>query len=135
MPAGVISNAKLIEHLKESEINLNMRSADFGNVAIHSVMSRERLATQISLERNELSKAIANEAPVLQSKLSQEHGIQATIEVQQRGASFSGDSGQSQSHAQRPQQPVAAGVHSEETQESSSSPIPLAMDGRLDIRI
>jgi len=131
---GIVNTARLVERLKESEISLNMRSPDFGNVAIHTALSHEKLAAQISLERNDLSKALANEIPSLQSKLSQEQGIHATIEIQQQGSSFSAGSGQSQYQSSRPQT-IATQVFPEEPKAEATNMIPVIADGRLDIRI
>jgi len=132
--SATVNAARLVERLKESEINLSVRSVDFGDVAIHTAISHERLSAQISLERNDLSKIIANEVPALQSKLSQEHGIQATIEVQQQGQSFSGNGGQSQSHADRSHAVVQA-TPQHEVQGSTVMPSGDISDERLDIRV
>jgi hypothetical protein len=131
---GVVNTARLVEHLKESEINLNMRSLDFGNVAIHTAMNHERLSAQISLERSDLVKVLAGEVPALQSKLSQEHGIQATIEVQQQSSAFSGDSSGSQNDTPRSQ----PGSKVEIAPEIQEIPVTLPATnagGRLDVRV
>ena len=135
LPAGLISNAQLIERLKESEINLNVRSVDFGTVSIRTAMSHDHLSAQISLENHDLGKTLSNAAEALQSKLSQEHGIRATIEVQQQTSSFAGNSGQSQNFVPRSQQHTASSGLP--VQETESMPVALAatQDGRLDIRI
>ena len=134
LTGGVIHTARLLESLKESAINLSVRSVDFGNVDIHTAMNHDRLSAQISLERNDLGNALSRTIPGLQSKLSQEHGIQATIEVQQQTSSFSANSGQSQNHSPRPQRTLTA----EPLQNAQDSPVlavPVIADGRIDIRI
>ena len=134
LTGGVIHTARLLESLKESAINLSVRSVDFGNVDIHTAMNHDRLSAQISLERNDLGNALSRTIPGLQSKLSQEHGIQATIEVQQQTSSFSANSGQSQNHSPRPQRSLTA----EPLQNAQDSPVlavPVIADGRIDIRI
>jgi hypothetical protein len=135
LPAGAVSNARLIEHLKESQINLNVRSADFGNVSIHTAIDREQLSAQISLERNDLGKALATEAEALQSKLSQEHGIRTTIQVQQQTSSFAGNSGYSQNYAPRSQPPSSSSAVRVESQEVATIAMPVVEAGRLDIRV
>jgi len=134
LSGGIVNTARLVERLKESEINLNVRSLDFGNVAIHTAMSHDRLSAQISLERNDLGKALASEIPTLQSKLSQEHGIHATIELQQQSSSFSADSGQSHNYSPRPPQ-CSTAVPAKEPDEGAISSPPAMANGRLDIRI
>ncbi len=134
LTGGVIHTARLVESLKESAINLSVRSVDFGNVDIHTAMNHDRLSAQISLERNDLGNALSHTIPSLQSKLSQEHGIQATIEVQQQTSSFSANSGHSQNHTPRPQR----GTTAEPPQNAQASPVlavPVIADGRIDIRI
>ncbi|HZD31233.1 MAG TPA: hypothetical protein VE779_06185 [Candidatus Angelobacter sp.] len=133
MPVTV-NAAHLAERMKESEINLSVRSVDFGNVAIHTAMSHERLSAQISLEHNELGKAIAGDVPALQSKLSQEHGIQASIEVQAQGQSFSGSGGQQQQQSWRPQNGGTAMAQQDNHDSAVALPVMVA-DGRLDIRV
>jgi hypothetical protein len=134
-PASLtVNTARLVERLKESEIRLSLRSADFGDVAIHTAIGHERLSARISLERDALSKVIASEIPALQSKLSQEHGIQATIEVQQHGQSFSGQGGQPQSQPGRPQSQFHPGLQREEHEAITTLSANNA-DGHLDIRV
>ena len=135
LPPGVISNARLIEHVKESEISLSVRSVDFGNVSIRTAMSHEHLWAQISPEHNDLGKALASEAEVLQSKLSQEHGIRTTIEVQQQTPSFAGNSGHSQNYAPRSEQPLSSSVLRGEQQTTQVVAVAVVADGRLDIRV
>jgi hypothetical protein len=128
-----VNIGRLVQRVQESEINLNVRSADFGNVAIHTAMSRERVSAQISLEHIDLGKAIASEVQALQSKLSQEHGFHASIEVQQRGQSFSGNGGQQQ-RGWRQEPSDGPGLRPEQTQ-TTMVPSTVLNDGRLDIRV
>lgn len=128
-----INSARLAERLKQSEINLNLRTLDFGNVSIHTAVNHDRLSAQISLERNDLGKAIASEVPSLESKLKQEHGIQATIEVQQQGHSYPGNGGQSQPQTARPQTVIPSRFEADVPETMINLPTAVA-DGRLDIR-
>ena len=129
----VVNSGRLVQRINESEINLTVRSADFGNVAIHTAMSHERVSAQISLEHIDLGKVIASEVLVLQSKLSQEHGVQASIEVQQQGQSFSGNGGQQQQEWGR--QPTDGPMLRQEPSQTAMVPPAVANDGRLDIRV
>ena len=128
-----VNIGRLVQRVQESEINLNVRSADFGNVAIHTAMSHERVSAQISLEHIDLGKAIASEVQALQSKLSQEHGVHASIEVQQQGQSFSGDGGQQQQGWR--QQPTDGPVLRQEQTQTTMMPPAVLNEGRLDIRV
>ena len=139
VPVGIIGNGRLIERLRESEVSLNVRSVDFGNVSIHTAMNREHLFAQISLERQDLGKALASEVEALQSKLSQEHGIRATIAVQHQSSSFGEDPGQPQngsSHSQsQPQQYAERPEVLSEQPGTAPALLAATADGRLDIRI
>ena len=130
-----VNTARLVERLRESEISLRLRSADLGDISIRTAVNHERLSAQISLERNDLSKVIAGEIPALQSKLSQEHGIAATIEVQQQAQSFSGHGGQPQSQPEPTLSPVRT---TSERQGQATTVIMTSADvaeGRVDIRV
>jgi len=132
--SSAVNAAKLTEHLKDSEISLNLRSAEFGNVAIHTAMSHQRLSAQISLEHGDLGKTLEGAVPTLQSKLSQDHGIEATIEVQQQAQSSNGGGGQSNGYAYRPPQPgqLAVGAEPAEPHVTAAA---VEEDGHLDVRI
>jgi hypothetical protein len=130
-----VNTARLVQRMKESEINLNVRSVDFGNVAIRTAMSHERLSAQISLEHNELGKAIAGDVAGLQSKLSDQHGIQATIEVQAQGQSFAGGGGQTQQQQTWRPQATSSAVVQQESREAALVVPAITADGRVDIRV
>jgi len=130
-----INTARLVERLHDSEINLTLRSTDFGNIAVHTSMNHERLTAQIAVDRNELGRFLVGEAPALESRLSREHGISATIEVQQQGQSLSGNGGQSQPQPNSQRSPsTLAGERATTMPDIVVTPPILAVEGRLDIR-
>ena len=129
-----VNTGRLLQRIQESEINLNVRSADFGNVAIHTAMSHERVSAQISLEHIDLGKAIASEVQALQSKLSQEHGrTTPSSRCSNRASRFleTGDSNNKRGGSSPPMDPV---LRQEPTQTAMVPPAVLN-EGRLDIRV
>lgn len=131
----VVNTARLVERLHDSEISLSLRTSDFGNIAVHTAMNHEHLTAQIAVDRNELGRFLASEAPALESRLNQEHGIRATIEVQQQGSSFSGDGGQSQPQPQSQRSlSTFAGERATPIPDIVVTPPIMAVEGRLDIR-
>ena len=100
--AGSINVAKLIHRVNETEMQVGMHSAEFGNIAIKTSVANERLTAEISLEHAEIGKMLANELPGLQSKLAGEYGTNARIEIHENSAGFSG--GLNQGASQQSQQ-------------------------------
>ena len=130
---GLVNVAHLTEKLRYSGINLNLRTSDLGDVAIHTVLSHDRVSAQIYPDRGDVARMIAVEVATLQARLSQEHGIQAAIEVQQQGRSFSSGSGHSQQHSGR-QQPADRGGFVPEITEAAASQAAADAGGGLDVR-
>jgi hypothetical protein len=131
--SGAVNASRLAERLRESEMNVSVRSAELGNVEIHTAMNHERLSAEISLEHSDLRKAIAGEVPALQSKLSQEHGIQATIEVRQQGQSFAGGGQHPNSHSYHSRANQITGASAEPAETLTAQPV--EESGHLDIRV
>ena len=100
--AGSINVAKLIHRVNETEMQVGMHSAEFGNIAIKTSVANERLTAEISLDHSEIGKALANEIPGLQSKLGGQFGMNARIEIHENSAGVSG--GLNQGASQQSQQ-------------------------------
>lgn len=90
-----INTARLIQSMSETEMRVGMHSSEFGEISIRTTVSQQQMLTQISLDHNELSQAISAHVPGAQAKLGDEHGLHALIEINNQGASFAGNSGQS----------------------------------------
>ena len=100
VPQG-INTAKLIQTMSESEMRVGMHSAEFGNISIRTSVSQQQMVAQISVDHSDLSQAISAHVSSAQTKLGDEHGIHALIEVNNQGASSSGDSGHSSQREQK----------------------------------
>jgi len=96
-----INTAKLLQTMSESEMHVGMHSAEFGNISIRTSVSQQQMVAQISVDHSDLSQAISAHVSSAQTKLGDEHGIHALIEVNNQGASSSGDSGHSSQREQR----------------------------------
>ena len=96
-----ISAARLIQTVGASEMRVGMHSSEFGDISIRTSVSQQQMQTQISVDHNELGKALSAHIPNMQAKLGSEYGLHATIEVNQSGTSFSSDGDRSQQHPQR----------------------------------
>jgi hypothetical protein len=59
------------------------------------------MVAQITVEHGDLGRAIALHAPAAQTKLGEDFGLHASIEVTQSGTGFSGERGNSPQQQQR----------------------------------
>jgi hypothetical protein len=136
--AGGINTAKLIQTMNETGMQVGMRSAEFGDISIRTSVSQQQMMTQISVDHPDLGQAISAHVSAVQTKLGDELGIHATIEVGQSSAGFTGERGYSSQQQQ--QQPVTHLVDTDSaTAVESESPSLRAIttpveDDRLDIR-
>jgi hypothetical protein len=96
-----INTARVIQSMSETEMRVGMHSSEFGEISIRTTVSQQQMLTQISLDHNELSQALSAHVSSAQAKLGDEHGLHALIEINNQGASFAGNSGQSSSREQR----------------------------------
>ncbi len=96
-----INAAKLIQTMGETEMHVGMRSTEFGDISIRTTMSQQQMVTQISLNHTDLSQAISAHVATVQAKLGQDYGLHTSIEVNNQGSSFSGESGNSSRQEQR----------------------------------
>ena len=95
-----INTAQVLQTLSQSEMRVGMHSAEFGNISIRTSVSQQQMLTQISLDHSGLSQAISGHISSIQSKLANDYGLHAQIEVNHQSAAFSG---QSQSSSQKEQ--------------------------------
>jgi len=97
-PTAVLSTAKLIERMGESELRLGIRSGDLGNVDIRTSMAHNQFMAEISVERGELGRALAAELPSLHDRLSEQRIAVGDIVLQNHTG---GNSGSAQQQNQR----------------------------------
>ena len=135
--SATINSARVIQSMSESEMRVGMRSSEFGDISIRTMVSQQQVQAQISVDHGELSSAISAHIPSIQAKFG-DLGLHATIEVSQSGMSFSGERGQSapreqRSFAQSIQTDVPSISTEPETLAVRATPLS-ANDVRLDIR-
>jgi hypothetical protein len=91
--ASSINTSKLLQTMGESEMRVGMHSAEFGDISIRTSIVEKQMVTQISLDHDALSQAISSHVASVQSKLGDDFGLHASIEVHNLGSSSSGNAG------------------------------------------
>lgn len=91
--ASSINTAKLMQTMGESEMRVGMHSAEFGDISIRTSIVEKQMVTQISLDHDALSQAISSHVASVQSKLGDDFGLHASIEVHNLGSSLSSNTG------------------------------------------
>jgi hypothetical protein len=79
------TTSRLIQNLRQSEMNVGLHSSEFGNISIRTSSTQNLLSAQISLDHGDLAKTIATHLPEMQARLGSSHA--GTIEVQMNGLS------------------------------------------------
>ncbi|HEX4283551.1 MAG TPA: hypothetical protein VHZ28_00565 [Terracidiphilus sp.] len=139
--SSAINTARVIQNMNETEMRVGMRSTEFGDISIRTMVNQQQMQTQISVDHSELVSALTAHIPAAQAKLGAEYGLHASIEVSQGGASFSNQQGQSSS--QRDYKPFTPSMQFDGTASLAeidrivSRPIAAAVvaeGSRLDIR-
>lgn len=133
-----VNTARVIQSMSESEMRVGMRSTEFGDISIRTAVSQQQMVTQITVDHGDLGRAIALHAPAAQTKLGDDFGLHASIEVTQSGTGFTGERGNTPQQQQR----FFAGtvqadtaMPSAETESMSSRALAGTADAdRLDIR-
>lgn len=136
--AAGINTARLIQTLSETQMHVGMHSTEFGDISIRTAVSQQQMVAQITVDHGDLGRAIALHAPSAQTKLGDDLGLHAAIEVTQNGASFSQHGGSASHQEQRSfvrsTAPVGA-VHPAEADRLTPRSIVSAADtDRLDIQ-
>jgi Rps23 Pro-64 3,4-dihydroxylase Tpa1-like proline 4-hydroxylase len=135
-----INSAKLIQAMGQTEMRVGLHTSDFGDISIRTSVSQQQMQAQISVDHSELSQTIAAHISSVQTKLGDEHGIQASIQIDNRGSSQSSNSEQS---SQKQQNAFAGSARSADAADRTESDkgINLGMlvaasdNHRLDIRV
>jgi hypothetical protein len=136
--ASGVNTARLMQAISGSEMQVGMRSAEFGNISIRTSVVQQQMVAQIAVDHGDLSKAIASQVSLSQTRLSDEHGLQARIEVQMHGASTAADSGSSAHRDARSftTSPRALRINAAEEIDNANlrAALPTENEHRLDIR-
>jgi hypothetical protein len=135
----VINSAKLIQAMGQTEMRVGMHSSDFGDISIRTSGTQQQMSAQISLDHSELSQTIAAHISSVETKLGNEHGIQASIQINNQGSTHSSDS---QQPSQRQQNAFAGSARTvdatdaaeAETKTTIGMLVAAGNDHRLDIR-
>ena len=139
MASSVIGNARLMQTLNQSEMRIGLSSNGFGDISIRTSISGHELVAQISLDHGELSQAISAQVSSVQARLGNEHGLHASIEINNHAFFQSGDAGSS-SQRQRgsPTAPLpnssAVALADEGNTLNQETILNTAIENRLDIR-
>jgi hypothetical protein len=96
-----VNTAKLIQTLSETQMQVGMHSAEFGDISIRTAVSEQQMVAQITVDHGDLGRAIALHAPAAQIKLGDDLGVRAAIQVTQSGMSFSHEHGSAAQQEQR----------------------------------
>jgi hypothetical protein len=91
--ASGINAAHLIQTLNETGMHVGMHSAEFGDISIRTLVSQQQMTAQIAVDHGDLGRALAANVSTMQTKLGDDLGMRASIQIHQSGASFSGEQG------------------------------------------
>jgi hypothetical protein len=82
----VINTAKLIQSMGQSQMQVGMRSNDFGNISISTSATRDLISAQISLDHAELAVHL----PEMQARLGGDQAMNVRIDMNGQGATGQG---------------------------------------------
>ncbi len=70
---SMVSTAHVLERMGHSEMRVDVNTADFGNIQLHTSVSQDRVGASINTTHLDLRTAMMAEAPSLQQALEQHH--------------------------------------------------------------
>jgi hypothetical protein len=95
-----IDSARLIQTMNQTEMQVGMHSADFGDISIRASLAQQQMMAQISVNHDELSQAMMAHLSTVQAKIGNDYGLQASISVHHQGTATAGQGGE-QSYQQQ----------------------------------
>jgi hypothetical protein len=149
-PAGVssINTAKVLQAMGETEMRVGMHSAEFGDISIRTSVVQRQMVTQISLDHSALSQAISAHVSNAQTKLADDFGLHASIEVRNSATASqgngtashtgSGDAGQSSQRQRSSSASAPADISFSAADENGVSLAAItatSSEERLDVRV
>jgi len=139
VPAATgINAARLIQTMGQTEMRVGMHSSEFGDISVRTYVSQQQMSAQISVDHGALSAAISARIPSMQEKFGNDHGVHASVQVNQGSASFSEGREQASQRDQKSafyQAPLAQAVQESDVERSALRSPPSTADSyRLDIR-
>jgi hypothetical protein len=87
----------------ETEMHVGMHSTEFGDISIRTSVSQQQMSAQISVDHGALGAAISARIPSMQEKFGNDHGVHASVQINQSGASF----GEGREHSSQREQKAA----------------------------
>jgi hypothetical protein len=84
-----------MQTMNQSEMRIGLNSSEFGDISIRTSISGHQLVAQISVDHSELSQAMSAQVSAAQTKLSDEHGLHASIEINNHPSAHSSETGTS----------------------------------------
>ena len=134
-----VSTASLIQKMGETEMRVAVNSTDYGPISIRTSLSQQQMMTQITVDHGELGKALTAHLPAMETRLGNELGVRAVVQVHQASMSFSAGGGNAQqggrqSHAAAPAQIGGVPAFSESNDAAHHFSAIAAGEGRLDIQ-
>jgi hypothetical protein len=88
-----IDSARLIQTMSQTEMQVGMHSAEFGDISIRASLAQQQMMAQISVSHDELSQAMMAHLSTVQTKIGNDYGLQASISVQHQGTATPGQGG------------------------------------------
>ena len=136
-PGAVLSTAKLLERMGESELRLGIRGGELGSVDIRTSMARNQFTAEISVERGELSRVLAANLPHLETRLSEKSIPVGNIVLQNHAGDNSGASGQQKPREQAMAFHTSATEQEENVAAAVASPVMASSEygSRLDVHM
>ncbi len=98
-----VAQARLMQSLNGSQMQVDLTSAEFGRVTVHAGYARTGLSAQISLDSAQLGAAITAHLPGVEQKLSEAHGLRASLQISTATPGEDGRGGQRESGSRQNQ--------------------------------
>ena len=76
-----LTRARLMQTLTGSQMQVSVRSEDFGKVTVHAGYGRDALSAQITLESPQLGAALSTHIPAMEQRLAGEHGMRTSVVI------------------------------------------------------
>lgn len=76
-----VTPAGLVQAMSRSEMQVHLHGEEFGRISIHTAYGRDSLAAEISVENAQLGAALSAHLPAVEQKLSQDHGLHASVTI------------------------------------------------------
>ena len=105
-----LTHAGMVRSMNGSQVQVSLRSEDFGKVTVHAGYARDTLSAQITLESSPLGAALSTHVTGLEQKLAGEHGIRTSIQISTGGETGS-ESRQQGTDPQRNRREEPARLH------------------------